>query len=54
MKKKIKEKKGGGIMDISPSYPLYTVRRSCFVKHFLEMASSLPEKPLHQSRSCFE
>jgi hypothetical protein len=56
--KKIKAKgKKRGIMDISPSYPLYTVRRSRFAKRFFEMAPTPLEEPLHQrsqSRSCFE
>jgi hypothetical protein len=37
-KKKRQEK---GIMDISPYYPHYTVRRSCFAKRFSKVVSHL-------------
>jgi hypothetical protein len=33
-------------MDNSSSYPHYTVRRSCFVKHFPKIDSTLPRNPL--------
>jgi hypothetical protein len=51
-KRKRKEK---DIIDISSSYPLYTIRRSCFAKRFPKTASAPPQNPLHQhshSRSC--
>jgi hypothetical protein len=35
-------------MDISFSYPLYTVRRSCFAKHFSKTDSDSLENLLHK------
>jgi hypothetical protein len=41
-------------MDISPSYPLYTIKRNHFAKRFFETAPTLPEKSLHhRSQSRF-
>jgi hypothetical protein len=62
--KKIKKKKrenkkeikrGKGIIDILPSYLLFAVRRSCFVKCFSSTDSPPPQNLLHQhsyNQSC--
>jgi hypothetical protein len=43
-----KKRKGKGTIDISPSYPHYTTRRSCFVKRFPKTDSAPPQNPLQQ------
>jgi hypothetical protein len=47
-RKKEREKKKKGIIVISFSYPSYTVRRSCFAKHFPKMDSALSRR-IHSS-----
>jgi hypothetical protein len=47
-KEEIKKRKGKGTIDISPSYPHYTTRRSCFVKRFPKTDSAPPQNPLQQ------
>lgn len=48
VKKEIEKREWKGIMDISSSYPPYTVSNICFAKHFSKMVSDSSENLLHQ------